>query len=101
MGLLNLHNNQISDISPLANLISLDILSLHNNQISDISPAANLTSLMNLRLDSNQISDIAPLMENAGLGEGDEVSLTDNPLSDDSIHIYIPELEARGVTVDY
>jgi hypothetical protein len=42
-----------------------------------------------------------PLVENEGLGERDEVYLADNPLSDDSINIYIPELEARGVTVDY
>jgi len=27
--------------------------------------------------------------------------LRDNPLSDDSINIYIPQLEARGVIVDY
>jgi len=40
-------------------------------------------------------------VENEGLGEGDWVSLTDNPLSDDSINIYVPELEARGVTVGY
>jgi len=41
------------------------------------------------------------LVENEGLGEGDEVNLTDNPLSDDSINIYIPELQARGVAVNY
>jgi len=40
-------------------------------------------------------------VENEGLGEWDEVYLADNPLSDDSINIYIPQLEARGVTVDY
>jgi len=42
-----------------------------------------------------------PLVENEELGEGDKVSLNDNPLSDDSINIYIPQLKARGVTVDY
>jgi hypothetical protein len=40
-------------------------------------------------------------VENEGLGEGDAISLNDNPLSDDSINIYIPQLEARGVTVNY
>jgi len=29
------------------------------------------------------------------------VSLTDNPLSSDSINIYIPQLEARGVDVSW
>ena len=98
---LGLNDNQISDISPLTNLTDLRGLNLNDNQITDISCAANLTSLRSLALDSNQISDIALLVENEGLGEGDEVSLTDNPLSDDSIYIYIPQLEARGVTVDY
>jgi len=42
-----------------------------------------------------------PLVENLGLGEGDKVNLEGNPLSLDSINIYIPELEARGVIVIY
>jgi hypothetical protein len=42
-----------------------------------------------------------PLVENAGLGTGDTVDLELNPLSSDSITIYIPQLEARGVTVLY
>jgi hypothetical protein len=42
-----------------------------------------------------------PLVENEGLSEGDEVSLTENQLSSDSINIYIPKLGARGVEVHY
>jgi len=57
--------------------------------------------LTDLALGHNQISDIVPLVENEGLGTGDRVYLFDNPLSDDSINIYIPQLEARGVTVTY
>jgi Leucine-rich repeat (LRR) protein len=98
---LRLESNNISDISPLANLAHLEYLYLSDNQISDISDAANLTSLWYLALDSNQISDIAPLVENEGLGDGDKVYLTENPLSDDSVNIYIPQLEARGVHVVY
>ena len=98
---LGLEWNQISDISPLANLTSLTGLSLRYNQISDISPLANLTHLTWLDLEGNQISDILPLVDNEGLSEGDEVYLTGNPLSSDSINIYIPQLEARGVIVDY
>jgi len=41
------------------------------------------------------------LVDNPGLGEGDYVSLGDNPLSSDSIDMYMPQLRARGVTVDY
>jgi len=40
-------------------------------------------------------------VDNEGLSEGDEVYLTGNPLSWDSINIYIPQLETRGVIVDY
>jgi len=39
------------------------------------------------------------LVDNEGLSEWDWVLLTDNPLSSDSVNIYIPQLEARGVTV--
>jgi internalin A len=98
---LVLGGNQISDISPLANLTSLTRLNLRNNQISDISPLANLTSLTWLYLQDNQISDISPLVDNEGLSEGDEVYLKGNPLSADSVNIYIPQLEARGVIAEY
>ena len=91
--------NQISDISPLANLTSLIELDLGGNQISDISPLANLTSLTVLSLYHNQISDISPLVDNEGLSEWDLVNLNRNPLSSDSINIYIPQLEGRGVFV--
>jgi len=98
---LYLWGNQISDISPLANLTNLTELDLSYNQISDIEPLAGLTTLTWLDLSYNQISDIEPLVNNPGLSEGDYVDLTDNPLSEDSINTYIPELQARGVTVAY
>jgi Leucine-rich repeat (LRR) protein len=127
---LHLADNQVSDISPLANLTNLEYLSLNDNQISDISAVANLTNLIRLglrdneigdiaplaylannltdlpghtrlfRLNNNQISDIAPLLQTEKLGV-DRLALTGNPLSDDSIHIYIPQLRARGVTVEW
>jgi hypothetical protein len=40
-------------------------------------------------------------VENEGLSHGNEVHLEGNPLSLDSINIYIPQLEARGVTIVY
>jgi len=96
-----LPGNQISDISTVGNLTSLIRLNLENNQISDISPLANLTSLTVLDLGGNQISDILPLVDNEGLSEGDEVNLEENPLSSNSVNIYIPQLQARGVIVSY
>ena len=98
---LGLSDNQITGIAPLADLTDLIYLSLHSNQISDISTLANLTDLMWLYLQNNGINNIYPLVENGGLGTGDIVSLDSNPLSDDSINLYIPELVARGVIVSY
>jgi len=54
-----------------------------------------------INVHDNLISDISPLVENEGLIDGDWVYLRSNPLSSDSINIYIPQLEARGVTVYY
>ena len=98
---LSLIDNQISDISPLSSLTSLAALTLVNNQISDISPLSGLISLTTLYLIDNQISDIEPLVDNPGLSSGDDVYLNGNPLSTASIDTYIPQLKARGVTVEY
>ena len=98
---ITVRDNQISDISSLASLTNLTWLSLYSNQISDISVLANLTNLNHISLRYNQVSNISPLVANAGLGVGDAVYLEGNPLSSDSINIYIPELEARGVYVEY
>ena len=98
---LSLQYNQVNDISPLANLTSLIALDLWNNQISDISPLANLNYLTYLYLQRNRISDISPLVDNEWLLWGPEVYLSGNPLSSDSVNTYIPQLQARGVTVDY
>ena len=98
---LSLGSNYITDIQPLADLINLEVLFLVNNQITDIQPLAGLTNLAELYVGFNQISDVSPLVANLGLSEGDTVNLQANPLSTDSLSIYIPQLEARGVTVYY
>jgi Leucine-rich repeat (LRR) protein len=98
---LELHQNNISDITLLANLTNLEVLKLQQNNISDISPLAGLTNLQYLVLWGNNISDISPLVANSGLSDGDTVNLSGNPLSTTSVDVYIPQLEARGVTVVY
>ena len=99
---LDLERNHVSDISALASLTNLTTLGLGGSQISDISPLASLTSLTRLELWDNEISDISHLLENSGLGEGDEVWLENNNLdlsegSEDLENIRL--LEARGVVV--
>ena len=80
MGLEDLHliNNQISDLTPLQNLTGLVYLYIGNNQINDLSPLQNLTSLERLDLTNNQISDLSPLQNLKSL---EELHLTNNQIS--------------------
>ena len=96
---LHMEDNSITNISPIRGLTNLTYLHLEDNSITDTSPLAGLTNLTYLGLDNNPITDISPLLSNTGLGNGDTVDVSDNPLSADSIVIYIPVLQNRGVTV--
>ncbi len=97
---LSLLNNHIPDIRPLAGLENLQYLNLYHNQIADISALSRLVNLQTLRLSFNQITDIRSLVENSGIGSGDVIDLSINPLSPASCWMYIPELEERGVSVN-
>ncbi len=76
---LDLYSNEISDISPLVELMNLTELGVGKNDISDISLFARLTNLRGLGLNNNQISDISPLAELTNLGG---LNLYDNQISD-------------------
>jgi hypothetical protein len=91
----------ISNLTGLEHCINLTHLDLSNNQIGNIASVANLTNLAYLQLDLNQISNISLLAQNEGFGEGDIIYLRGNPLSWNSINVYIPGLRGRGVTVVY
>jgi len=52
-----------------------------------------------LFLENNQISDISPLVNNSGIGKGDEVNLRGNPLNDEAHEVHIPALQKRGVKI--
>ena len=118
-----MNGNQITDISAIANLQYLDDVNFNDNNVTDISVFANLPNVTGIGLGSNQISDISSLstglekfeyivisnnqiadikalVDNTNIGDGDTVYLRNNPLSDTSKNTYIPQLEARGVTVD-
>ena len=113
LGSLDLSFNNISDVSPLANLTNLTRLYLSSNNISDVSPLANLTHLSGrLLLGDNNISDVSPLVALEGpsshplwiQGENGvtlSVHLSSNPLSDASINIHIPAMQAKGIGVGY
>lgn len=91
----------ISNLTGLEHCINLTYLDLSHNEISNISPLANLTNLVNLQLDWNQIGNISPLVQNDGLGQGDVIYLRADPLSWNSVNVYILQLKGRGVTVVY
>ncbi len=60
---LHLDNNQITNIEPLKDLMSLKRLGLAGNQITNIKPLKGLTSLEWLDLAGNQITNIEPLKD--------------------------------------
>ena len=96
---LRLWDNNITDVSPLSGLTNLTDLTLSHNNISDISSLSGLTDLIELWLSHNNISDLSPLVANTGLGAGDTIDVSANPLSFVSINTHIPTLRDRGVEV--
>ena len=92
-------NANITDLTGLEHATNLTELNLADNSISDISPLATLNDLTDLGLRDNSISDLSPLVANTGLGTGDMVDVSENPLNDASINTHIPALQSRGVEV--
>ena len=109
--------NQIADVSALSGLTEMRAVFLDNNPITDITPLMGLTKLgevederslrerackkVCLGLQNNQIKDISPLVENEGLAKEDGIDLRGNPLSEETLDTYIPQLHQRGVNVLY
>lgn len=60
-----------------------------------------LTQMEYLHLAGNEIVDVGPLLQNTGLGAGDQINLQYNPLSQQSIDEHIPALQARSVIVTF
>jgi Leucine-rich repeat (LRR) protein len=76
--LLDLIDNQIMDISPVANLVNLTELDLNGNRVQSIAAVARLTKLTELELTQNLITDIRPL---ASLVNLERLGLTDNAIN--------------------
>ncbi len=109
---LDLQENLIKDVGPLELLTDLRGLNLRQNRIGDetsegqeesvLAPLAGLLSLSFLDLSDNNIRDIMPLVRNCekgGLGIGDTVVLTNNPLSEFARTKEVEYLREKGVTV--
>ena len=74
---------------------------INSNSVSDLSPLTGLTNLTGLWLDGNNITDISPLVANTGLGSGNRVDVSENPLSYGSIYAHIPIIQSRGVEIQF
>ena len=101
---LHLSNNGISDVSALSDLTELTVLNLSNNNISDISALSDLTQLTGLNLYNNAILDVSPLTgltKLKGLAYRQGLDLRRNPLSYTSIDAYIPNMQVKGVEVEF
>ena len=96
LSVLSLGHNSISDVSALSGVTSLRFLYLENNSISDIGAMSGLTSLKVLWLFANpDLTNVQPLLDNVGLGDGDEVDLRFTSVSCADV----AALRAKGVTV--
>gem|GEM_PF-1604305 len=71
------------------------------SNISDLTGIEFFTDLNQIDLSYNSISDIAALVENAGLGQGDIIDLSCNPLGALAVNEHIPILQGNGVEVLY
>ena len=77
--MLRAGENEISDLSLLAQLKNLEILGLSNNKIQDLSPLAKLPKLKSLYLYHNNIVDISALSKLENL---DYLSIRVNNIQD-------------------
>jgi hypothetical protein len=93
---LNITFNQISDLSALRGMTELTTLRLYNNPITDIGALEGLTKLHEVHIhDLPTLADIQPLLDNPGVGEGDEFPLFNSGMSCEDV----VSLRAKGVSV--
>ena len=95
---IDITDNPVTDVGPLAGLTTvtrLEALALGAG-FNDVSPLETMTGLAYLNLGSNgSLSNVQPLIDNTGLGAGDEVILTLTAVNCTSADA----LRANGVTV--
>ena len=85
--------NQISDISPIAGLISLRFLLFDGNPVSDLSPVAELINLERLEFNFANVSDLSPVAKLVNLRH---LGFSGNDISDLS-----PVAELINLEVSY
>ena len=96
---LNAFHAGVADLSGLEVATELASVFLGSNLVSDLAPLADLEALKGLDLSNNLISDISPLVDNPNIDGGDWITLTGNPLSEESLNVHVPALRERDVHV--
>ena len=76
---VSFNDNEISNLSPIVELINLKMLSLWRTNLSDLSPLAGLINLTTIYITRGNISDLSPL---AGLINLKRIFVWGNPVSD-------------------
>ena len=97
---LGAHDNQISDLTPLAGMTRLEYLGMFRNEIECIGPLSGLTALGQVAISGNQISNLSPLLDNPGIGAGDQVNVKDNAIDCAEQAPNIDALRDRGVNLE-
>jgi Leucine-rich repeat (LRR) protein len=78
---LHAESASITSATAVTNMKKLTELDFAFNDIVDISPLQGLTQLQNLYLNFNPVTDLAPLVNNAGIGSGDNLILSGTSLN--------------------
>jgi Leucine-rich repeat (LRR) protein len=92
--------NQLAALS-MSGFGELRYVNCRSNRIAALD-LSGCTQLTYLDCRTNELTDLSSLVTNAlqgGLGAGDQVYLSGNPLSDFAVTSQIPYLQSRGVTV--
>jgi len=91
---IDVSNNDITDLTPLTELSNLEELNLSDNKVGIIDALSNLTNLRSILLCNNCIEDISPLFELENLEYAD---LSGNCIDD----MQINQLNEMGISVNY
>ena len=86
----------MESLSPLRDARRLIKISFTNNQVDDLTHLADLAQLQDLVAINNRVRNIDTLLGMAGLRF---VALTNNPLSATARNVRVPALRDRGLNV--
>lgn len=87
--LIDLENNEISDLAPLAGLKLLQSINVANNDITSIEPLKDLERVQYLQLTGNAVSDLKPLGKMKNMMS---LYLSENKIEDIAVVAELPKV---------